>query len=126
MTTATDSPLLALLGKGAAGPAKPGVADVDDKRALDAALEFAALLLDAGGLDAEADAQTLGGHPRQLRQVDGTALDTAVTRVLDYLQNIDRAGARRGRILNLAALIAFQILVILVVFVIWLVWRGYV
>ena len=39
MTTATDSPLLALLGKGAAGPAKPGVADVDDKRALDAALE---------------------------------------------------------------------------------------
>ena len=76
MTTATDSPLLALLGKGAAGPAKPGVADVDDKRALDAALEFAALLLDAGGLDAEAGGKSPAGNPLPVE--DGKVLPVAV------------------------------------------------
>ncbi|MEM7804119.1 MAG: flagellar hook-length control protein FliK [Pseudomonadota bacterium] len=76
MTTATDSPLLALLGKGAAGPTQPGVADVEDKRALDAALEFAALLLDAGGLDAEAGADTPGGNA--LPGEDGKTLPVAV------------------------------------------------
>ncbi|MEM6809854.1 MAG: flagellar hook-length control protein FliK [Pseudomonadota bacterium] len=76
MTTATDSPLLALLGKGAAGPVKSGVADVDDKRALDAALEFAALLLDAGGLDAEAGGQAPAGNTLPVE--DGKALPVAV------------------------------------------------
>ncbi|MEL7374149.1 MAG: hypothetical protein AAGJ36_06760, partial [Pseudomonadota bacterium] len=71
MTTATDSPLLALLGKGAAGPTQPGVADVEDKRALDAALEFAALLLDA-----EAGADTPGGNA--LPGEDGKTLPVAV------------------------------------------------
>lgn len=72
MTTATDLPLLAMLGKGTGTPEKPLAAPGDDDRALDAALEFASLLLDAGvaGDDAaggktlpEAGGKTLPGQP---------------------------------------------------------------
>ncbi|MEO1594617.1 MAG: flagellar hook-length control protein FliK [Pseudomonadota bacterium] len=90
MTTATDSPLLALLGKGATGPAKPDVADVDDKRALDAALEFAALLLDAGGLDAQSVGQPPGGN--LLPVEDGKALPGAIPVVVPIKDGASLAG----------------------------------
>lgn len=90
MTTATDSPLLALLGKGAAGPVKPSVADVEDKRALDAALEFAALLLDAGGLDADAGGQATGGNALPVE--DGKALPVAVPVTVPIKEGVTREG----------------------------------
>lgn len=62
MTTATTQPLLALLGKGNAGPVAPAIGAVEDERALDAAIEFAALLLDAGAVDPEAAVAAEGGN----------------------------------------------------------------
>ncbi|MEO0745119.1 MAG: hypothetical protein AAFY49_07190 [Pseudomonadota bacterium] len=70
------------------------------------------------------DAQSLGGQPKLMRQVDATALDRAETRVLDYLGNIDRAEARKGRLLALAAVIAFNVLFVATGFIVWMWWTG--
>ena len=59
-----------------------------------------------------------------MRQIDAAALQQAETRVLDYLQNIDRADHRKGRMLALAAILAFNILVIITGFVLWMWWTG--
>lgn len=69
-------------------------------------------------------AQAYGGQPRLLRQVDGRALDRAEARVLDYLRNIDRAEMRKGRLINLAAAIAANVLFVLAAFVLWMWWTG--
>ncbi|MEX0371528.1 MAG: hypothetical protein AB3N09_12920 [Tateyamaria sp.] len=72
------------------------------------------------------DAQGVGGHPKRLRQVDGAALAAAERRVLHYLQGIDRADARKGRLLGIAGAVAFNVLLVLIAFIAWLVWAGHV
>jgi len=72
------------------------------------------------------DAQALGGHPKLMRQVDGIALSAAEDRVVTYLDGIDRADRRKGRLLGMAGAIAFNILLVLTAFILWLVWAGYV
>ena len=70
------------------------------------------------------DAQGYGGQPRLMRQIDAARLDRAEARVLEYLQNIDRAEQRRGRILGILAVVVFNLLLVAGAFVLWMWWTG--
>lgn len=70
------------------------------------------------------DAQRLGGNPKLMQRVDGVALSRAETRVLDHLKGIDRAEARKGRLLGLAGILVFNLLVVCAAFVVWMWWTG--
>ena len=72
------------------------------------------------------EAEKRAGHPKLARQMDGGAVREAYAHVTAHLRAIDGADARKGRILGLAGVIAFNLLLIIVAFVIWLWWRGYV
>ncbi|WP_299046085.1 hypothetical protein [uncultured Tateyamaria sp.] len=65
-------------------------------------------------------AQSFGGHPKLMRQIDGAALGTAEDRVIVFLQNIDRADRRKGLWLGIGAAIAFNILLVLGGVVLWM------
>lgn len=69
-------------------------------------------------------AQGLGGHPKLIKRVDGGALDAAEAKVSDYLKAVDRAEARKTRLLSVAAAIAFNILLVLAAFILWMWWTG--
>lgn len=69
-------------------------------------------------------AQDLGGHPKLIKRVDGVALDVAEAKLSAYLKSIDRAEARKTRLLSIAAAIAFNILLVIGAFVVWMVWTG--
>ncbi|MEL7131695.1 MAG: hypothetical protein AAGK77_04710 [Pseudomonadota bacterium] len=71
-------------------------------------------------------AQALGGHPKCLRQVDGTALSQAETRVITFLQSIDRADQRKGFWLGIAGAVAFNLLAVAAAVVTWMWWAGHV
>lgn len=70
------------------------------------------------------EAQGFGGNPKLLRRFDTAALNTAETQVLDYLNGIDRADARLGRILGIAGAMAFNLLLVLGLLVGWMWWTG--
>ncbi len=72
------------------------------------------------------DAEKQAGHPKLARQIQDGAVRDAYTQLTAHLREIDAADARKGRILNMAGLIAFNLLFVVGVFVIWLWWRGYV
>ena len=69
-------------------------------------------------------AQSFGGHPKLMRQVDGAALTLAETRIVAFLNGIDRADRRKGLWLGIAAAIAFNILLVLAAVVFWMWWTG--
>ncbi|MGJ8616184.1 MAG: hypothetical protein ACSHWS_05030 [Sulfitobacter sp.] len=71
-------------------------------------------------------AEKQAGHPKLARQLDDGAVRTAYTNVTAHLRTIDVADARKGRILGVAAVIAFNLLLVIVAFIVWLWWRGYV
>lgn len=71
-------------------------------------------------------AEKQAGHPKLARQLDGGAVQEAYAKVTAHLRAIDVADARKGRILGLAGVIAFNLLLVMVAFVLWLWWRGYV
>ncbi len=71
-------------------------------------------------------AQEQAGHPRLARQVDPAAVAVAHAAVVAHLSAIDAADARRGRMLSLAGVIAFNLLAVAAGFVFWLWWKGYV
>lgn len=71
------------------------------------------------------DAQSFGGHPKLMRQVDGAALSAAEGRVLTFLDGIDRADRRKGLWLGIAAAIAFNILVVAGGLIVWMWWAGH-
>lgn len=73
-----------------------------------------------------ARAEAMAAHPKLARQIDRREVDLAHKALATHLKAIDVADARKGRLLSLAAAIAFNILVIAVGFVVWLWWRGYV
>lgn len=72
------------------------------------------------------EARKLEAHPKLAVQIDEKPLIRGMSEVMAYLRALDVAAERRDRMLNLAALIAFYVLVVLVAFVTWLWWRGYV
>ncbi|WP_300012870.1 hypothetical protein [uncultured Roseobacter sp.] len=61
-------------------------------------------------LVAEADA--VRGNPRLLRQMGDEQVAQAYSEVLEHLAGIDRADARRGRILSVLAAIAFNLILL--------------
>ena len=69
-------------------------------------------------------AERLAAHPKLARQIDRAALARADDRMTRHLEAIDPKEARRTRLINMAALIAAQILVIAVALVAVLAWRG--
>ncbi|MGJ5618335.1 hypothetical protein [Sulfitobacter sp. MF3-043] len=73
-----------------------------------------------------AEAEKRAGHPKLTRQLDSAAVRDAYDRMAAHLRAIDVADARKGRILGMAGVIAFNLLLIIAAFVMWLWWRGYV
>jgi hypothetical protein len=71
-------------------------------------------------------ARAMAGHPRLAVQVNGDDITRGYAETMAYLKSVDPWAARRDRLLNLAALIAFYILVVLAGFIWWMRARGYV
>lgn len=71
------------------------------------------------------DAQSFGGHPKLLRQVNDAELSAAEDRVLTFLDGIDRADRRKGFWLGMAATIVLNILVVVTAVVVWMWWAGH-
>ena len=65
-------------------------------------------------------------HPKLARQVDWSAVEAAHGALVGHLEKIDVAERRKDRLLKLAALVAFYVIVIVTAFVWWLWWAGYV
>lgn len=72
------------------------------------------------------EADRHAGHPKLARQIDEKAVAHAFEVVRDHLSAIDAAAQRKGRLLDLAAAAAFNLLLVLTAFIAWLWWRGYV
>lgn len=70
------------------------------------------------------EAQGMCSNPKLAKRIDGVALDVAEARLSEYLAAIDRADARKGRIISIAATVAFNLLIVIVAFIVWLVWTG--
>ncbi|MCR8826187.1 hypothetical protein [Pseudosulfitobacter koreensis] len=70
-------------------------------------------------------ARAIDGHPKLRRTIDPGAVAQAEADVLAHLKTIDLADQRRGRLLGLAGVIVFNLLVIAGLFVGWLVWSGH-
>ena len=73
-----------------------------------------------------ANAEKYSGHPKLALQLDSAIVSEAYAQLTAHLRAIDVADARKGRILGIVGLIAFNMLVVLVAFVTWMWWRGYV
>jgi hypothetical protein len=71
-------------------------------------------------------AEVLANNPKTARQVDIAEVDAAYDYMWNYLDGLDVADMRRGRILSLTSAIAANLLLVCLLFVIWLWWRGYV
>lgn len=80
----------------------------------------------AGQAQVLAQAAQRAGHPKLARQLDSAAVERASTEVIAHLQAIDVADRRKGKLLGMAGVVAFNLLVVIVVFIVWLWWRGYV
>lgn len=72
------------------------------------------------------EAARLGGNPKLERRLDATRIEKAHAEVMAHLTTVNRADVRRGRLLGLAAVLAFNFILIATAFVFWLWWRGYV
>ncbi len=70
------------------------------------------------------EALDLAAHPKLMRRIDTAAVDTAYTGLVGYLEAIDLAEARKTRRLNIAAGVAFNLLLVLVAFLVFFWWRG--
>lgn len=70
------------------------------------------------------EAQRLGGHPKLMMQVDSVAIGKAFDEIVAHLETIDVADRRKGVLLNLAAALAFNVLVVVVLVTLVLPWRG--
>ena len=66
------------------------------------------------------------GNPHIARQLDDAPVWEAFDRVSTFLRGVDVGYRRRGRLLDIAATVAFNLIVVIVGFVLWLWWRGYV
>ena len=65
-------------------------------------------------------------HPKLAVQVDAKPLMKGLGEVTAYVGALDVEGQRRDRLLNMAALVAFYVLIVLTAFIFFLWWRGYV
>lgn len=65
-------------------------------------------------------------NPKLLAQIDEELVSEAYDVCMKHLGRIGRADRRKGAVLNIAASIAFSLLVVAVGVIAYLVWRGYV
>lgn len=72
------------------------------------------------------EAQRLAGHPKLARQMDGAVVAQAHAEVAAHLKAINVSDRRKGRILVLAGVVVFNLLLVVATFIVWLWWRGYV
>ncbi|WP_299676498.1 hypothetical protein [uncultured Roseobacter sp.] len=71
-----------------------------------------------------AQAEAAAGNPRLLRQLDEARLTRALDALSAYLAGIDRAEARRTRMISIAAVIAFNLILLFTAVVVLLRLRG--
>lgn len=71
-------------------------------------------------------AAEMAAHPRLARRVDGAAVARAARVLSDHLRQVNPAERRRTRIVGMAAVVAFNLMVLGAGVVGVLVWRGYV
>jgi hypothetical protein len=79
---------------------------------------------DAGA--ALATAVTMMQSPKLMRQVDDETVAVAYDICVRHLTKVNASEARKGLILNMAASIAFSLLVVAVLLIGFLYWRGFV
>ena len=70
------------------------------------------------------EAERMAEHPRLMQRVDAAAVDAAFRDLSDHLRTIDRAEARKTRTLNIAAALAFNLLLVVALLIAFLRWRG--
>jgi len=66
------------------------------------------------------------GNPHIARQLEALPVWDAFDRVSAFLRSVDVGYRRRGRLLDIAATVSFNLIVVITGFVLWLWWRGYV
>ena len=71
-------------------------------------------------------AEMLAHNPKTARQIDFFAVEAAYDHMRIYLEKLDVADMRRGRILSVTGAVAANVILVAVLFVVWLWWRGYV
>ena len=71
-----------------------------------------------------AHAAGLAQNPKLMRMIDGAKADHAHAAVVGWLKTVDPKARARGRWLNLAAVIGFNLLLLGGLLVWFLVWRG--
>lgn len=70
------------------------------------------------------EAEALGGHPKLLRHLDSATLTAAEARVVDWLDSVDRAEARKAYWIHVGATIGFNFLAIVALVVVWMWWTS--
>jgi hypothetical protein len=73
-----------------------------------------------------AEGLAMAEHPKLRQTLDFPRLKRAGTELRTHLGGIDLVERRKGALLNLLGVIAFNLLVVVTLFIVWLVWRGYV
>ncbi|WP_187429025.1 hypothetical protein [Roseobacter fucihabitans] len=71
-----------------------------------------------------ADVDALRGNIKLTRQFDAHEIDRSFDDVTQHLSKIDRADARRGRVISVLAALAFNFIVVCVAVIIWLRLNG--
>jgi hypothetical protein len=71
-------------------------------------------------------AETFMDHPKLGRMIDAAKVETAHRRLVAHLKSIDPAERRKTRLLGIAGVISFNLIVVSGALIGWLVWRGYV
>lgn len=72
-----------------------------------------------------AKAEPLSAHPKLRLTLDAPALGVAAGEVQQYLNSIDLADRRKGRILGMLGGLAFNLILFVLLLVVVLYWRGF-
>ncbi|MCE8007513.1 hypothetical protein [Aestuariivita sp.] len=71
------------------------------------------------------EAEPLAAHPRLSRTLDFARLERSGAALLDHLNAIDLADARKGRVLSLLGSLSFNLLAVVALLIAVLMWRGF-
>lgn len=74
--------------------------------------------------DVIVEAVRFSSHPKLARMTDEAMLKRAYSDVEFYLQKIDPADLRKGRLINFFGLLSFNLLAVLALLLTFLVWQG--
>lgn len=77
-------------------------------------------------LERLARAQGMTGHPKLSRMIDGKDATRAAIHLRDWLEEVDVADRRKGRVLDLLGTLSFNLILVFVLLIAVLRWRGFV